>query len=879
MINETDGPIRKAKDYAPSISYRKTALDVPEDEFSDPEPGDDVFLLGEPLELHEIPYQEESKLSDPSLLKPSSVDQNSALRSWSEFNRDSDSTAIPEYDSKRLSHELKSSSKRLNGHEEIPAATPRAEQDVEEQILLDDLGFATKEGMSMGSNEEDDISEDSPFPEVRASVSNIDDPTMPVLTFRVIIISFFFATLVSGVNLFLMIRAPAPSISATVVMVVVYPLGKLLAIVLPMQEFHLPSWLGGYSFSLNPGPFNMKEHALIAAATSIAVHPSYVIHYLTAKEVFFENRQEHAMWYGFVLTMSIRVLGFGFVGILDRFLVKPASMLWPQTLMTTTILNTLHAETDRMDKGISRMRWLVLVSIGAFCYNFLPDLLFQGLSVLCWLCWIKPRDVVLNLVTGVNGMGFLSFTLDWAQISYFGSPLMVPWWCTCNMILGFVLMAWVVMPAMYFTNVWNLGYFPFSSINIWDKYGDQYQVQRVLDLPENIFNPDKYTAYSPVMLSLGFIISYFSGFANVVALLFHTLFNHSKDIWKALGRMKADKMDIHAKLMQKYKSVPPHWYIAMFIIGLCVILITDDYSAQKMSATALIVSILISVLYLLSSGYVLAQTGQLIGNNIFADLVGGYLLPQKPQSFMAFKAITVQVLFSALQVTASMKLGHYMKIPPRTMVLVQLVSVLVVSCVQVAVKTLLIVTVPDICSNTQSQGMHCIMANTYSNSALLWSDVGPHYIFFSQPFQFVLWGLLAGGLLPLIVWLSYKWTKARWLLYINAPLIFASMSYAPDSMSINFTCWFMVGFIFQFWLRRYRFRWWSKYNFVTADALDLGTVASELLIFFAIQLPLNVKPIFDWWGNHVAARNADMMQEPLLSMPTGGVSVKHQVLQ
>lgn len=40
-----------------------------------------------------------------------------------------------------------------------------------------------------------------------------------------------------------------------------FPIGKVLAWVLPIQDFTLPAWLpylGGSSFTLNPGPFNMK---------------------------------------------------------------------------------------------------------------------------------------------------------------------------------------------------------------------------------------------------------------------------------------------------------------------------------------------------------------------------------------------------------------------------------------------------------------------------------------------------------------------------------------------------------------------------------------------------------------------------------------------
>jgi hypothetical protein len=41
---------------------------------------------------------------------------------------------------------------------------------------------------------------------------------------------------------------------------IAFPLGKLAAYALPIQIVTLPRWLGGFSFSLNPGPFNIKVH-------------------------------------------------------------------------------------------------------------------------------------------------------------------------------------------------------------------------------------------------------------------------------------------------------------------------------------------------------------------------------------------------------------------------------------------------------------------------------------------------------------------------------------------------------------------------------------------------------------------------------------------
>lgn len=47
---------------------------------------------------------------------------------------------------------------------------------------------------------DDEIEEDSPYPEVRAAVSNMDDPTMQVNTWRVWFLGMFWAIIMAGVN-------------------------------------------------------------------------------------------------------------------------------------------------------------------------------------------------------------------------------------------------------------------------------------------------------------------------------------------------------------------------------------------------------------------------------------------------------------------------------------------------------------------------------------------------------------------------------------------------------------------------------------------------------------------------------------------------------
>ena len=64
------------------------------------------------------------------------------------------------------------------------------------------------------------------------------------------------------------------------------------------------------------------------------------------------------------------------------------------------------------------------------------------------------ENIVVNQLFGtVSGLGMGFITFDWSQISYIGSPLMVPWWAQVHVFAGFVVMYWLVLPILYYTNV------------------------------------------------------------------------------------------------------------------------------------------------------------------------------------------------------------------------------------------------------------------------------------------------------------------------------------------------------------------------------------------------------------------------------------------
>ena len=73
-----------------------------------------------------------------------------------------------------------------------------------------------------------------------------------------------------------------------------------------------------------------------------------------------------------ILTLSTQLTGFALAGISRRFVVWPASLIWPQNLVACTLLNTLHAEDEEGSTGMTRYRFFVIATGIAGVWAFFP---------------------------------------------------------------------------------------------------------------------------------------------------------------------------------------------------------------------------------------------------------------------------------------------------------------------------------------------------------------------------------------------------------------------------------------------------------------------------------------------------------------------------
>lgn len=753
--------------------------------------------------------------------------------------------------------------------------------------------------------------EDSPFPEVRASVSNIDDPEMPALTIRMWIVGLLLCMISSALNVFFNFRYPAPAVVPLALLLIAYPFGKFLAFTLPITTYRIPipslptyilrtsstssfppfiflhnlirplTYSRSVEFSFNPGPWNIKEHVLVFIMANVAVGNPYALNAVVVSEVYYNIKLG---WFEVVLVLATQLTGFGLAGLCRRFLVWPASMVWPQNLVACTLLNTLHAEDEddgigmglgrRRGKGMSRYKFFMIVMIGAFLFFFLPGFLFEALSVFSFICWAAPTNVPINQIFGVRtGLGFSVITFDWSQITWIGSPLMVPWWAELHVFLGFILFFWILTPALYYSNSWKLAYFPISGNVPYDKFGQVYDIARVLTTDDR-FDLAAYDAYSPLFLPATYAMTYLIAFALSTCVIVHTIMYHGRTLINGIKRLKVENDDIHAKLMRNYPEVPDWWYFSAFCVFFSLAIVAVEIWDTKIPVWALLLALLLPVIYIMPSGFIYAMTGQGISLNVLAQIIPGTLLPGNPLANMIFKAYAVQTLTEATSFVQDLKLGHYVKVPPRATFVAQLVATILAAFLQVGVKTWMFRNVPDICTANQKSQLTCPHNQVFFTASAVWGLIGPSRQFGKGSIYHPhLYAMAVGVFLPLPFWFWQRRYPNSWIKYVSTPIILNGVSGIPPGTGINYSSWFAVGFIFQYLIRKRNFAWWSKFNYVASAALDTGTVLSLIFIFFTLQFPKNGNINVNWWGNWVYQHTADWNGTALLNIPPGGIVV------
>ncbi|KAJ3336558.1 hypothetical protein HDU93_002588, partial [Gonapodya sp. JEL0774] len=682
-------------------------------------------------------------------------------------------------------------------------------------------------------------------PEVGATVPETDDPTAPCWSFRAVTLGVAWSVIVAGVNQYFWFTSTPVVLGQIACALLAFFMGKAMEKTLPATIIKVP-FIG--SFSLNPGPFTMKEHALITIFANAGFQSAYATDILGIQRLFY--KQNFGPAYGILLIMTTQMAGYGMAGLSRTILVDPPSMWWPANLPTVALFKTLHETSEDGRLGVHQ-KFFGIVAASAFVYYFFPGFIMPILTSISILCWFNQSSTVVgNVGSGLAGLGVLNFSLDWATItSFLYSPLMYPTSVLVNCCFGVALAAWVIVPALYYNNVWEAQLFPISSSGAFAVTTDEdgavsvgrYNVRKILT-PEKTLDEEKYEAYSKLRLSSFFALAYGMGFAALTCTIMHVALWHGKEIIQRYRASRTEDGDIHNELMEAYPTVPHWWFGLLFLIVAAISMFVVLYWPTEMPWWALIFALAMALFFSIPTGVICATTNILPGTNIITELVIGFILPGRPICNVLFKTYGYISQYQAVTFLQDMKLGLYMKIPPRDLFWAQVSGTMISGLVNYFVMDAIFTNIikdDDVGVLSGAFGNYTLPnVKTFFTASIVWGVIGPARMFGStSQYSPLNWFWLIGLLAPIPFWLLHKrYPKFGWD-NVNVPVMFNGIGILPPAQTVNFFTWGAIGVFFNHYIRKRFANWWKNYNYVLSAALDSGTILCSLLIGLALYLP------------------------------------------
>ncbi|KAI9202412.1 OPT oligopeptide transporter protein-domain-containing protein [Polychytrium aggregatum] len=721
-------------------------------------------------------------------------------------------------------------------HKEHHHTTPKL--DTEEKEVL---GITT-----IDSDDVEHLDAHNAYAQISAVVSTTDDPSIPCFTVRAMFLAVFFCVFTSAVNVILSFRTNAFSVPAYVAVIVSYPIGIFFSKVLPDVRFKL----FGVENSLNPGPFSIKEHVLIYIMSNTGT-PYGIDNVIGQIAPQFLGDTQIQVWHSILWILATQCIGLGLAGMAREFLIKPAAMYWPGNMGILAMFASFHDETTNESAAqskykTSRFKFFWIAFVGSFVWYFVPGFIAPALQAIAILCFFGagPNSMVNILGSATNGVGLGAITLDWSQFNLFVQPLTAPFWVNCVLLAGYVIWSWIVVPIAYVSDLWDskfvgckkpgpngCGFLNGNGLFNGSNLGQRLSGRILLNPSTFELDIAVYNTAAPIHLGMSFIFVYATSFMAIASAITHVALWYGKDIVQqarvAMKQLKEDPehQDIHNKLMAVYPEVSNWIYLVIFTLSTILMLIVGSFTPYRLQWWGVLFAVAIGVIFVIPLTTIVALSGQYIGLNVLTEFVIGLIVPGQMIPVMSFKSLGYNTMIQAQVLLNDLKIGHYMKVPPRAMVAGQVIGAILSAFVCVPVATAFTLSPLFGKGDWQATGH-----GVFYSAGTIWGAIAPARFFGAGAlYHDILWAFPVGFLLPVLPWLGNKMYKHPFWHLINVPIMVSWMGPQVGNQVVIIVP-FILAFIFQHYLFRYKNEWWKKYNFVLSAALDSGVGIGAIVI-------------------------------------------------
>ncbi|KAF9269595.1 oligopeptide transporter [Marasmius fiardii PR-910] len=684
------------------------------------------------------------------------------------------------------------------------------------------------------------------------------------ITYRSLALGTVIAGLGAAVSQIYYFKPVLVSVSTVFLLLITYTIGEVMANFLPRRstvEGTRLQFLGPALHVINPGPFQLKEHVVATLISSTAAYGSAAVQNFAVQRLFYDTNVGALT--AVLATFSTACFGMGLVGILRPLTVYPSEMVYWANLPTVTVFQALHFDTTGNRKR-KKLFWGAFT--GMFIWEIIPAYIFpllNGFSIFCLASQKasrRVRDAFTNIFGGAGGnegLGLLSLSLDW---QYIGSTYMsLPLVQQGNSWIGYFI-CYVAVIAIYYSNTWNSKAFPVLSTAIFSSNGSVYHQSAVFG--------DKWVLNQTALEIIGLpAITGSNAWSNLMknlsigGLIAHVILFWGSEIRDAIrtGRNRTQP-DVHYQAMLKYKEVPWWWYQLLLLLAFLAGLVVVIKGQTSLPWWSYIIALIVGMFITPFSTILYGRMGNGISTNQLMKMIPGALNPGRPVANLYFSMWSHDVVSTSIGLAGDLKIGQYLKIPPRIMFLTQLYGTIL----GVAVNYIVMISIVDAQREIllDPQGTNVWSGQTmqsYNSNAVTWSLAkelyGPQGPYFIVPLS-----LLIGIVPTTIQWLiSKRWPVIAGVRVdsIILPIIW-NYAYAQTlGVTSIYTTIIIVGIVTQVWLRRYHPGWYKKYNYILGGALDGGAQVMMFILAFAVFGASGVERPFPQWAGNPRKGNVD----------------------
>uniref|UniRef100_A0A8I6YQZ0 Oligopeptide transporter n=1 Tax=Hordeum vulgare subsp. vulgare TaxID=112509 RepID=A0A8I6YQZ0_HORVV len=266
---------------------------------------------------------------------------------------------------------------------------------------------------------------------------------------------------------------------------------------------------------------------------------------------------------------------------------------------------------EKEKRWMTRGKFFLIALMCSFAWYTVPGYLFPTLTAVSWVCWVFPKSITMQQIgSGLNGLNIGAFTLDWSTVvSWLGSPLVTPFFATANVLVGYVLLVYIMLPVAYWVlNLYSASRYPLFSNELFDASGQLYNIHNIVNDKFEI-DMDAYVKQGRIHLGLFFAVSYDLGFATIAATLSHVTFFYDK-----FRESYKSKMDVHARLMKRYDDIPNWWFYIPLAASMAVsmVLCTVFKEEVQLLWRGLLVACTIAFIFTLPISFIFATTNTVL---------------------------------------------------------------------------------------------------------------------------------------------------------------------------------------------------------------------------------------------------------------------------